>query len=721
MSTLLEGSASGLSGIFPQSGPTGGMGAQIPISNPTSAASARTHAHSRSRSWFSDALDEGAWKVESRLLPALKAIVLATQNAKQEDKPYLSDALTFLIAALQDARHMRIIAKFGFAAARERRRPHPSLRTRVGENWSGRSDCGRYSTDLERKGCEGKTREGEWTMQRLYRREERGTSLCGVDTRGVEDGSVDQADRGPGWLPEQYFLYPEEEREIQTNPRLQTAELRAEGCSLQNGRSSHGGETAAKGRLGDFFGPFSGVFPHTCTQRVHTSPGFPVQKRFLRFQGNAVWIQGRPQGLFQVDAQRNDTGKETVEREMCNLFGRYSSSSSGQELSKSSNEGDCRLVGAVRLLGKYGEKRATTKRTLQLPWMEMGQRTDDSETRGSTTQGAETTMWKMDEVGEAQQDCESAGFSILHRATQRYALRVQRCKLVHEPMVCGSQERRERVGLEWGGASQRQSDEATGAMVTETEYEVQQEACGFCQPGSCSYNGRISLCSGSNLVYCGECPTFPQTSQPNIQRTNIELQRALGLVFNINRWGAGPNLISPLRKIQYVCQALDLTVKAIHIPGDKNVIADSLSRLAIAGDYEIRTQNLREAEAVLEAVPNVDAFANIRNKKRPIWYGPGSPWCTDGLAADWREGVILAHPPVPLIMPCLKKAQTERARVVLFLPAWKNQVWSQILEEMETHRVMWKDAKEVLIPGEGLRRTGASLPPGGYMAARLNW
>ncbi|KAH7832122.1 uncharacterized protein MONOS_1652 [Monocercomonoides exilis] len=155
-------------------------------------------------------------------------------------------------------------------------------------------------------------------------------------------------------------------------------------------------------------------------------------------------------------------------------------------------------------------------------------------------------------------------------------------------------------------------------MDTETEYTVQQEAGGLSQPG---------------------------------------------------RWGAGPNLISLLRKIQYVCQALDLTVKAIHIPGDKNVIADSLSRLAIAGDYEIRTQNLRKVEAALEAVPDVDAFANTRNKKRPIWNGQGSSWCTDGLAADWREGVIFAHPPVPLIMPCLSKAHTERARVVLFLPA----------------------------------------------------
>ncbi|KAH7822336.1 uncharacterized protein MONOS_12364 [Monocercomonoides exilis] len=137
-------------------------------------------------------------------------------------------------------------------------------------------------------------------------------------------------------------------------------------------------------------------------------------------------------------------------------------------------------------------------------------------------------MWEMDEVGEAQQDCEGAGFSILHRATQRYALRVERRKLVHEPMVCGSQQRRERIGLEWGGAPQRQSEEAIGAIVAEAEYAVQQEACGLCQPGSCSYNGRISVCSGSNLEYCGECATFPQSSQPNMQGTDFELQRAFG-------------------------------------------------------------------------------------------------------------------------------------------------------------------------------------------------
>ncbi|KAH7830753.1 uncharacterized protein MONOS_9305 [Monocercomonoides exilis] len=45
-------------------------------------------------------------------------MALCTQDAKTEDKPYLSDAITFVIAALLEVRHMRIIAKFGFTAAR---------------------------------------------------------------------------------------------------------------------------------------------------------------------------------------------------------------------------------------------------------------------------------------------------------------------------------------------------------------------------------------------------------------------------------------------------------------------------------------------------------------------------------------------------------------------------------------------------------------------------
>ncbi|KAH7816687.1 uncharacterized protein MONOS_8423 [Monocercomonoides exilis] len=165
---------------------------------------------------------------------------------------------------------------------------------------------------------------------------------------------------------------------------------------------------------------------------------------------------------------------------------------------------------------------------------------------------------------------------------------------------------------------------------------------------------------------------------------------------------------------------MDLPVNAIHIPGERNIAVEALSQTVVEGDYEITAREQKEAEQAFEAVHIVDAFANRKNKRCVTWYGPGSPWCKDGLAADWGRDVVLLHPPIPLIVPCLKKARAEKTRAIILLPAWKNQVWSQLFEEMETHRVVWKDAKKVLLPGEELRRTGASLPPCRYMAVRLN-
>ncbi|KAH7828281.1 uncharacterized protein MONOS_12554 [Monocercomonoides exilis] len=195
MTTLLEGPASGLSGIFPQSGPTGGMGMAPPISIPTTDAPgsqfpamsamssttsttststssvglphsptqplleaaklyfgenlqstifayrvdqgdllqtlrdyesfsvppflpATTHPHSRSQSWFSDALDEGAYNVESLLMPALKAMLMATRGTTEEAQQHQEDAMMLSVAALQAARQMRIQARFGFKAAK---------------------------------------------------------------------------------------------------------------------------------------------------------------------------------------------------------------------------------------------------------------------------------------------------------------------------------------------------------------------------------------------------------------------------------------------------------------------------------------------------------------------------------------------------------------------------------------------------------------------------
>ncbi|KAH7826370.1 uncharacterized protein MONOS_13929 [Monocercomonoides exilis] len=154
---------------------------------------------------------------------------------------------------------------------------------------------------------------------------------------------------------------------------------------------------------------------------------------------------------------------------------------------------------------------------------------------------------------------------------------------------------------------------------------------------------------------------------------------------------------------------------------EKNTNADALSRLDAAGDYMIRSQCSKEADRTLGVTAEIDEFAYEGNKRKDTWHGPGSSFAQDGLTADWIMNTMLIHPPIPLILPSLKKAKAMIARAIILLPAWRNQIWSILLEETMSQYFVWRNSKTVLILGAGLMRTGAVLHPVGNRAATLNW
>lgn len=192
------------------------------------------------------------------------------------------------------------------------------------------------------------------------------------------------------------------------------------------------------------------------------------------------------------------------------------------------------------------------------------------------------------------------------------------------------------------------------------------------------------------------------------------------VVYDINRKRAGRNLLPLLTLIIERSKAAAIRIRAEHIPGIRNKAADALSRLEWAGDYSVKEEVLEEVYRKLNWKPDVDAFASPRNYRCPRWFGPGSMIAEDGLTADWRGMRILAHPPVPLILPVLRKIQLERPQCLLLIPGWKNQTWSQVVEKMARKKIIWSSAKAILEEGPGMRRTGSSLPPGPYMAVLIN-
>ncbi|KAH7823537.1 uncharacterized protein MONOS_11633 [Monocercomonoides exilis] len=164
-----------------------------------------------------------------------------------------------------------------------------------------------------------------------------------------------------------------------------------------------------------------------------------------------------------------------------------------------------------------------------------------------------------------------------------------------------------------------------------------------------------------------------------------------------------------------------INVKAIHLPGVLNSAADSLSRLERSGDYQITRKGMEEVQKQLNVEIEQDAFASQGNNKAQIWFGSSSLYAEDGLSVSWKYAVTLVHPPVPLILPSMRKIWREKARAVILIPTWRDQIWTPLLKRMITHFEYWKNSQTILQPGPGLKRTGASLSPGGYIAGRLYW
>jgi hypothetical protein len=91
----------------------------------------------------------------------------------------------------------------------------------------------------------------------------------------------------------------------------------------------------------------------------------------------------------------------------------------------------------------------------------------------------------------------------------------------------------------------------------------------------------------------------------------------------------------------------------------------------------------------------------------------------DAFSVRWSSfSVPLIHPPIPLIPRVLQRLQQERMRAVLLIvPLWKAQAWSQLLTEMTVSAIDLGPTEQVLVRGQGMRRRRERLPPGNMLIA----
>ena len=160
-------------------------------------------------------------------------------------------------------------------------------------------------------------------------------------------------------------------------------------------------------------------------------------------------------------------------------------------------------------------------------------------------------------------------------------------------------------------------------------------------------------------------------------------------------------------------QTQDITLRARHIPGFLNVIADRLSR----PNQPIMTEWSLDPEVMnlifrLWGTPVVDMFATVHNTHLPQFMSPvpePRALAIDALSQDWQARSMYMFPPFPLLNKVIQKLRTtQTGEVILIAPWWPSQPWFPHLLRLSVDHPQFFQYHRDLLSQQGYISSGKS-------------
>lgn len=159
------------------------------------------------------------------------------------------------------------------------------------------------------------------------------------------------------------------------------------------------------------------------------------------------------------------------------------------------------------------------------------------------------------------------------------------------------------------------------------------------------------------------------------------------VVHHINHSGGtrSPRLVFMTHQLLSWAAPRILSLRAMHIPGTRNAVADFLSRQRVQpGEWRLHPEVVEHIWEMFTRA-EVDLFASRDTTHCPLWFsladGSG-PLGQDALVHDWPRTLLYAFPPLPLIFPTLLRVLREGHRLLLVAPFWPGRVWFPLLHRL---------------------------------------